>query len=270
MRNTSKPRTAGWKALTAGLFGACVALSAVSVGAQAQDSPSVRDILNYKSYSPMFSSSGQPTREQLPLIKEAGYERVIYIAFSTVGPAIPEEDQLIKELGLDYLHIPVDFNNPTARDFNAFADAMQREPDMKTLLHCQVNARATAFSFLYRVIYEDVPVEEAKRDMNINYRFKWLDNSGMKVADDGVWNPKLIYAGQTFELTDIAPTPMATDFMIKIEGHNRTLHIETPHLESPVSTATQEDVLVVWVPLDGVDCQVVVLVGLLVLARVSL
>lgn len=63
-------------------------------------------------------------------------------------------------------------------------------------------------------------MHEAKRDMNINYRFKWLDNSGMKVADDGVWNPKLIYAGQTFELTDIAPTPMATDFMIEIEGFN--------------------------------------------------
>jgi uncharacterized protein YcfL len=63
-------------------------------------------------------------------------------------------------------------------------------------------------------------VHQAKRDMNINYRFKWLDNSGMKVADDEVWNPKVIYAGQTFELTGIAPTPMATDFQIEIEGFN--------------------------------------------------
>jgi hypothetical protein len=42
----------------------------------------------------------------------------------------------------------------------------------------------------------------------------------MKVADDEVWNPKVIYAGQTFELTGIAPTPMATDFLIEIEGFN--------------------------------------------------
>lgn len=63
-------------------------------------------------------------------------------------------------------------------------------------------------------------VHQAKKDMNINYRFKWLDNSGMKVADDEVWNPKVIYAGQTFELTGIAPTPMATDFLIEIEGFN--------------------------------------------------
>jgi hypothetical protein len=43
---------------------------------------------------------------------------------------------------------------------------MQREPDRKTLLHCQVNYRASAFGFLYRVLYEDVSVAEAKADMN--------------------------------------------------------------------------------------------------------
>jgi len=164
-RKSQAPSRIG-KHLGTRVFSALVLFSALNGLAQAQSAPTVSDILNYRSYSPTFSSAGQPTREQLPLIKEAGYERVIYIAFSTVGPAIPEEDQLVKELGLDYLHIPVDFNNPTIRDFNAFADAMRREPDSKTLLHCQVNARATAFSFLYRVIYDNVPVEEAKSVMN--------------------------------------------------------------------------------------------------------
>ena len=140
----------------------------VSGLASAQDvaGTGMSEILNFRQYSPTFASAGQPTREQLQIIKDSGYERVIYIAFSTVGPAIPEEDQLVKALGMDYLHIPVDFNNPTIRDFNTFVDAMQRESDRKTLLHCQVNARATAFSFLYRVIYEDVPVADAKLDMN--------------------------------------------------------------------------------------------------------
>ena len=170
-----------WKQLSAGLFSAVVVLGNLPMSVQAQDAPSVKDILNYKSYTPMFSSAGQPTREQLPLIKEAGYQRVIYIAFSTIGPAIPEEDQLVKELGMDYLHIPVDFNNPTIRDFNAFADAMQREPDTKTLLHCQVNARATAFSFLYRV------VEEAKRDMNTVWQPNavWRDFIFAVLAENG-------------------------------------------------------------------------------------
>jgi hypothetical protein len=76
------------------------------------------------------------------------------------------KDVVVKELGMDYVHIPVIWDQPTASDFYAFAGSMQREPDRKTLLHCQVNYRASAFSFLYRVLYEDVSVAEAKADMN--------------------------------------------------------------------------------------------------------
>lgn len=142
------------------------------------------EVLNYREYTPIFSSAGQPTREQLQLIKDNGFERIIYIGFSTVGTAIPEEDQLVKELGMDYLQIPVDFANPTVRDFNAFADAMQREEGTKTLLHCQVNARATAFSMLYRVIYQDIPLAEAKSEMN------------------SVWQPNEVWRDFIFEVLD--------------------------------------------------------------------
>jgi hypothetical protein len=40
----------------------------------------------------------------------------------------------------------------------------------------------------------------------------------MKVADDEVWNPENLFAGQTLDITGIAPTPMATDFLIEING----------------------------------------------------
>jgi len=123
-------------------------------------------ISNYREYSPTFSSSGQPTREQLTGLKDAGFERIVYIAFSNNGNAFADEDVVVKELGMDYVHIPVIWDQPTASDFYAFAGSMQREPDRKTLLHCQVNYRASAFSFLYRVLYENVPVAEAKADMN--------------------------------------------------------------------------------------------------------
>tara|TARA_R110002072_G_scaffold4663_3_gene32427 strand:+ start:40629 stop:41219 length:591 start_codon:yes stop_codon:yes gene_type:complete len=145
----------------------------LSLQLQAQDQAqreasavTLADILNYRQYSDTFASAGQPTEEQFSAVRDAGYERVIYIAFTNNANAVPNADQVVKGLGMDYVHIPVDWNNPTARDFYTFADAMQRDRDLKTLLHCQVNARATAFSFLYRVIYDDVPVDVAKADMN--------------------------------------------------------------------------------------------------------
>jgi len=124
------------------------------------------DISNYREYSPSFASSGQPSRKQLELLKDEGFERIVYIAFSNSGKAFADEDVVVKELGMDYVHIPVIWDQPTAADFYAFAGSMQRDADRKTLLHCQVNYRASAFSFLYRVLYEDVPVAEAKADMN--------------------------------------------------------------------------------------------------------
>ncbi len=124
------------------------------------------DINNYREYSPNFSSSGQPTRKQLALLEDAGFERIVYIAFSNSGKAFADEDVMVKELGMDYVHIPVVWDQPTKADFYAFAGSMQRDADRKTLLHCQVNYRASAFSFLYRVLYRDVSVAEAKADMN--------------------------------------------------------------------------------------------------------
>ncbi|MEX1197178.1 MAG: protein tyrosine phosphatase family protein [Pseudohongiellaceae bacterium] len=135
-----------------------------SLGAQAQSS--LQDILNYREYSPTFASAGQPTAGQFEAIRDAGFERVVYIAFTSNDNALPNADQRVSELGMDYLHIPVEWNDPQPRDYYIFADAMQRDPGMKTLLHCQVNARATAFSFLYRVLHDDVSVAEAKADMN--------------------------------------------------------------------------------------------------------
>jgi len=128
--------------------------------------PALAEITNFRQYSPTFASAGQPTEEQFATIAEQGFERVVYIAFTNNQNALPDADQIVKGLGMEYMQVPVSFDNPLPDDFYAFADSMRRNTDKKTLLHCQVNARATAFSFLYRVIYEDVPVAEAKADMN--------------------------------------------------------------------------------------------------------
>lgn len=145
-------------------------------------------ISNFRSYSPTFASAGQPTREQLPILKEQGFERIVYLAFTNNPTAVVDEDVVVKGMGIEYLHIPVDFNQPLLTDFYAFADAMQRAPDKKTLLHCQVNFRASTFSFLYRVIYEGVPVDVAKADMNTVWQPNavWRDFVFAVLAEHGI------------------------------------------------------------------------------------
>ncbi len=158
------------------------------------------EIRNYKEYSPIFASSGQPDKEQLGKLKEEGFERVAYIAFSNSRGAIADEDAIVRELGMDYVHVPVIWDAPTESDFYAFAGAMQREPDKKTLLHCQANFRASAFALMYRVLYQDVPVAEAKADMNSIWQpnetwrdliLEVLEDNGISANCDGCdWDVK--------------------------------------------------------------------------------
>ena len=124
------------------------------------------DISNYRQYSELFSSSGQPTALQLEKIEQQGFERVIYLAFTDNDTAIEDEDRVVKQLGMDYIHIPVDWENPTLTDFKTFAEVMGNENPVKTLLHCQVNFRASSFSFLYRVAVQGVPHLDAKNDLD--------------------------------------------------------------------------------------------------------
>ena len=123
-------------------------------------------IANYREYSAHFSSSGQPTAAQLKTVSDAGFKRVVYLAFSDNGTAIETEDRVVKKLGMDYVHIPVDFENPTLEDFEDFAAVMNRDKQERTLLHCQINLRASTFSFLYRVIYDEAPMADAKADLD--------------------------------------------------------------------------------------------------------
>jgi protein tyrosine phosphatase (PTP) superfamily phosphohydrolase (DUF442 family) len=160
---------------------------AMAFGAQAENGE-LQDISNFRQYSESFASSGQPSETQLATIREAGFERIVYIAWSDHEKSLPNEDRLVKSLGMEYLHIPVNWDNPTLSDFYLFAGAMQRAPARKTLLHCQVNFRASAFSFLYRVIYGGVPLAEAKRDMNSVWtpNETWRDFIFAVLQDNGV------------------------------------------------------------------------------------
>jgi len=157
--------------------------SSVSLAIEDPD-PALTEIINFRQYSERVASAGQPTREQFQTIAEQGFERIVYIAFTNNPNALPDADIVIKDLGMEYMQVPVDFSNPLPDEFYAFADSMERNRGKKTLVHCQVNARATAFSFLYRVIYDNTSVELAKADMNT------------------VWQPNEVWRDFIFEVMD--------------------------------------------------------------------
>lgn len=180
-------------------FSMVLALAFYLAAVESAVAAELSEIKNYREYSPIFASAGQPTREQLKLLDEKGFERVVYIAFAGSKGALADEDQLVKELGMDYVQVPVIWDAPLKSDFNAFAGAMQSAPEKKTLLHCQANYRATAFAFLYRVLFENVPMAQAKADMNSVWH------------PDGAWK-KLIF--EVLEERGLSPQCEGCDWSV--------------------------------------------------------
>lgn len=111
--------------------------------------------------SAMLVTSGQPTADALSRLATKGFGAVVYLAPPTVPDAVPGEAEIVRKQGIEFVDIPVQFGNPTEADFEAFVRVMKRLGGRKVLVHCQVNMRASSFTFLYRVIVDKENPERA-------------------------------------------------------------------------------------------------------------
>ncbi|MES1026515.1 protein tyrosine phosphatase family protein [Gloeocapsa sp. BRSZ] len=123
------------------------------------------EIYNFLQVSDAIATAGQPTAQQFADIKAAGYEVVVNLALPTSTNAIANEQKIVEDLGMDYVHIPVIWEKPTLEDIERFFNVMQANADKNVFVHCAMNMRVSAFMYLYRVIHEQTSVEEAKQDL---------------------------------------------------------------------------------------------------------
>lgn len=128
-------------------------------------SSSLSEIYNFRVIGERLGTAGQPTEAQFPLIREAGFEAVINLALPTSDNALTNEGSIVTGLGMAYVHIPVNFQAPTAQDFRAFSGVMEALEDKRVFVHCAANMRVSVFVFLYRVLHGGVSKAEAQRDL---------------------------------------------------------------------------------------------------------
>ena len=121
----------------------------------------MKDIYNYLFYNEQLSSSGMPTAEQMKQVAEAGVQVVINLAPHDVPNAIPNESELVKSLGMDYINIPVVWRDPKPEDLIRFMDTMGAHVEKKIHVHCEANYRASSFVMMYRILRLGWKVEDA-------------------------------------------------------------------------------------------------------------
>jgi protein tyrosine phosphatase (PTP) superfamily phosphohydrolase (DUF442 family) len=128
------------------------------------------DIHVWRRLGERLTSSGQPREEQLASLRDLGVSHVINLALHSHERALAAEGASVAALGMEYTHIPVEFDAPTEGDFARFCEAMAGLEDATVHVHCIVNARVSAFLYRYRRDVLGVPEAEARADMEAIWR----------------------------------------------------------------------------------------------------
>jgi uncharacterized protein (TIGR01244 family) len=120
-------------------------------------------------------TGGQPWLEHLPKLKDAGVKVIINLRPHDEYQGGREEAK-VKELGMSYFNIPVDFQSPDELDADDFLKLTDEQlKNGPVFIHCAVATRVGAFWMIRRVLHDgweyDKALEEANRiGLNNNAR----------------------------------------------------------------------------------------------------
>ena len=106
-------------------------------------------IRNFVLVMPGLATAGQPSAAQLREVAEAGFEVVVNLGLLDPRYCLPDEAGLVPALGLEYHHIPVDFQAPQLEDLQRFFGVMDAIRGKEMFVHCAANKRVSSFVSLY-------------------------------------------------------------------------------------------------------------------------
>lgn len=122
----------------------------------------VEDIYNYREIDERLSLGGQPDADQLRAAAAADFAAIVNLSTNDPRYALPDEEGLVRSLGLRYHYLPVQWDAPRLADFERYVELMDGLGATKTLVHCAANYRASAFYALYAARKGRWTIDEAK------------------------------------------------------------------------------------------------------------
>ena len=141
--------------------GSLAPLGGSFVGAQT-DSPHSGPVMNYHRVNDRLVTGGHLLEGGPAALKQQGVAVVIDLRDdSPTG-----ERERFAEQGIEWINIPVEWRDPKKADFDRFSETMREHQEDHVLVQCAANYRASAMTYLYRVVVEKIPDDEAAEDLH--------------------------------------------------------------------------------------------------------
>ncbi len=154
-------------------------------------------ILNWRRIDARITTSGQPSEAQMAELKSLGVTHIVNLGIHHAGKgALDDEPGTVADLGMTYIYIPVDFENPTDEDYQAFKAALAANQGKQIHVHCIYNARVSAFFYRYAKEGLGMPSASAFQNMESIWR-PGSDWAGFIGHEDAAGQPNR-YAGDDY------------------------------------------------------------------------
>lgn len=109
----------------------------------------IEQTYNFKRVSERVDTTGALDEAVLRQLGDCGYKVVINLLPDSSDYAVATEASILREQGIVYEYIPVDFSAPSRDDYEQFSQLLSTHSHQKVLAHCAANYRASAFYALY-------------------------------------------------------------------------------------------------------------------------
>ena len=120
-------------------------------------------IKNFHFIHERLFSSGQPTAEELKQIKEYGIGTVINLAESDAEHALPHEDKICLDVGLNYIQLPISWETPSSDQCLLLLDLVNHLLESQMVwVHCSNNNHVSSLMYLYHQYFMDVDIATAQ------------------------------------------------------------------------------------------------------------
>jgi len=127
-------------------------------------------------------SSGQLSRADILKLPSLGVEVVVNLAPPTSSNALSGEAELVTGQGLAYVQIPVDWERPALEQFSQFVGVLDTFKGRNIWVHCAMNMRVSAFTYLYRRLV----LAESEDAASFPMREVWIPNETWQAFIDQV------------------------------------------------------------------------------------
>ena len=112
-------------------------------------------------------TSGQVSEDEIKQIQLDGFDTIINLALPSSTNVLKGETELVANLHMTYINIPVEWELPEVEQFELCATFLNdlHERGHKVWLHCALNNRVSVFVYLYRKLILGQAEEEAVHPM---------------------------------------------------------------------------------------------------------